>query len=436
MRVSISLPRDGTDDWATTIAYVQEAERLGVHSVWSAEAWGHDGITPLAFLAAHTSTIKLGTGILQGGTRTPALLAMTAMGMQSISGGRFLLGFGTSGPQVIEGFHGIPFTGAVSRIRETIEIVRKVISGERVTYQGRHYTLPLPGGEGKALRTSAAGLDHLPIYVASLGPNSLRMTGELADGWLGTSFVPETADVFLDPMRAARRRRDGPSATSISRPVEPWSSPTTSMRPRPATPAASPSRSARWARPTTNFYNDAFVRQGWADDAKAVQRLWVEGQRDEARARVPVELALKINCLGDDLAVRDRLRVYRDAGVTTFRAGVEGNIDERVETLGRVMALVEDLNAEDLNAQSEPPARRGAITTGADAGTGRGTRTLTTRRSADFKSAASASSAIPAGVSTIRAARFRSSAAEPPAPAPFRSPLSIALQWRGGQGVR
>ena len=253
MRVSIALPRDGTDDWPATIAYVQEAERLGVHSVWSAEGWGHDGVTPLAFLAAHTSTIKLGTGILQGGTRTPALLAMTAMGMQSISGGRFLLGFGTSGPQVIEGFHGIPFTGAVSRIRETIEIVRKVISGERVTYQGRHYTLPLPGGEGKALRTGAAGLDHLPIYVASLGPNSLRMTGELADGWLGASFVPETADVFLDPMRAGAAAAGRPSATSISRPAAPSSSPTTSMRPPRATPAASPSPWAGWAprRPTS-----------------------------------------------------------------------------------------------------------------------------------------------------------------------------------------
>ena len=352
MRVSISLPRDGTDDWATTIAYVQEAERLGVHSVWSAEAWGHDGVTPLAFLAAHTSTIKLGTGILQGGTRTPALLAMTAMGMQSISGGRFLLGFGTSGPQVIEGLHGIPFTGAVSRIRETIEIVRKVVSGERVTYQGRHYTLPLPGGEGKALRTSAAGLDHLPIYVASLGPNSLRMTGELADGWLGASFVPETADVFLEPIRdgaAAMGRAFDAIDIQAGGAVE-FTDDVDEAAARHARGIAF--TLGAMGSPTTNFYNDAFVRQGWADDAKAVQRLWVQGKRDEARARVPVELALKINCLGDDLAVRDRLRVYRDAGVTTFRAGVEGSIDERVETLGRVMALVEELNAEDLNAQA------------------------------------------------------------------------------------
>ena len=287
MQVSISLPRDGTDDWPSTIAYVQEAERLGVHSVWSAEAWGHDGITPLAFLAAHTSTIKLGTGILQGGTRTPALLAMTAMGMQSISGGRFLLGFGTSGPQVIEGFHGVPFTGAVSRIGETIEIVRRVVSGERVSYQGRHYTLPLPGGEGKALRTSAAGLDHLPIYVASLGPNSLRMTGKLADGWLGTSFVPETADVFLDPMREG--------AVAAGRPfrdIDIQAGGTVEFTDDVDEAAARHARGIAFTlggmgSPTTNFYNDAFVRQGWADDAKAVQRLWVEGKRDEARDARP-----------------------------------------------------------------------------------------------------------------------------------------------------
>jgi len=346
VQVSISLPRDGVNDWATTIAYVQEAERLGVHSVWSAEAWGHDGITPLAFLASHTTSIKLGSGILQAGTRTPALLGMTAMGMQSISNGRFLLGFGTSGPQVIEGWHGVPFKGAVSRMRETIEIVRKVVSGERVHYQGKHFTLPIPGGEGRALRTSAEGLEHQPIYVASLGPNSLRMTGELADGWLGTSFVPETADIFLDPLRegaaAASRSFDeidihAGGAVEFTDDVEEAAA-------RHARGIAFTLGAMGSAR--TNFYNDAFVRQGWADEAKAVQRLWVEGKRDEARDLVPPELALKINLLGTDDMIRDRLRLYRDAGVTTLRAGVDGSIDQRVEILGRLMTLVAEVNTE------------------------------------------------------------------------------------------
>jgi F420-dependent oxidoreductase-like protein len=346
MQVSISLPRDGTTDWQTTIAYVQEAERLGVHSVWSAEAWGHDGITPLAFLAAHTRTIKLGSGILQAGTRTPVLIGMTAMGMQSISNGRFLLGFGTSGPQVIEGWHGIPFRGAVSRMRETIEIVRKVVSGERVSYEGKHYRLPLPGGEGKALRTSADGIEHQPIYVASLGPNSLRMTGELADGWLGTSFVPETADTFLNPMRdgAAAAGRDFGSIDIQAGGAVEFTDDVDEAAVRHARGIAFTLGGMGSAR--TNFYNDAFVRQGWADEAKAVQRLWVEGKRDEARARVPVELALKINLLGTDDMVRDRLRVYRDAGVTTFRAGIEGTIDDRIAALGRFLPLVEEVTAE------------------------------------------------------------------------------------------
>ena len=352
MQVSISLPRDGASDWATTIAYVQEAERLGVHSVWSAEAWGQDGITPLAFLAGHTHTIKLGSGILQAGTRTPALLGMTAMGMQSISDGRFLLGFGTSGPQVIEGWHGIPFQGAVSRMRETIEIVRKVVSRERVHYQGRHYTLPLPGGQGKALRTSAQGLAHQPIYIASLGPKSLRMTGELADGWLGTSFVPETADVFLDPMR------DG--AAAAGRPFDAIDIPAGGAVEFTDDVDEAAARHARgiaftlggMGSATTNFYNDAFVRQGWADEAKAVQRLWVDGKRDEARDRVPPELARKTNLLGTDDMVRDRLRVYRDAGVTTLRAAVDGRIEQRIETLGRLMTLVEEVNVEEVNAEA------------------------------------------------------------------------------------
>lgn len=346
MRVSISLPRDGTSDWDTTIAYVQEAERLGVHSVWSAEAWGHDGITPLAFLAGHTSTIKLGSGILQAGTRTPALLGMTALGMQSVSNGRFLLGFGTSGPQVIEGLHGIPFRGAVSRMRETIEIVRKLVSGERVTYQGKHYELPLPGGQGKALRMSAEGIEHQPIYVASLGPNSLRMTGELADGWLGTSFVPETADVFLDAMRegaAAVGRSFDEIDVQVGGSVE-FTDDVDEAAARHARGIAF--TLGGMGSPTTNFYNDAFVRQGWADEAKAVQRLWVEGKRDEARERVPVDLALKINCLGTEEMIRDRLRVYRDAGVTTFRAGVGGTIEEQLETLGRLVSLVDEVSAE------------------------------------------------------------------------------------------
>src|SRR5229473_6185615 len=197
MRVAISLRVEGRD-WDDASQYVVEAERLGVDCVWSHESWGYDAVTPLAFVAARTSRIQLGTGIIQAGTRTPALVAMTAMSLAAMSRGRFLLGLGVSGPQVIEGWHGIRFDRPVLRMRETIDIVRQATRGERVTYKGRVYELPLPGGEGKALRSAARPHPNIPIYLATLSPRSLEMTGEIADGWLGTSFMPEHARVFFD----------------------------------------------------------------------------------------------------------------------------------------------------------------------------------------------------------------------------------------------
>src|SRR5688500_12803867 len=179
---------------------------MGVDAVWSAEAWGHDAVSPLAFLAARTSRIRLGTGIMQAGTRTPALVAMTAMSMAALSDGRFMLGLGTSGPQVIEGWHGIPFDRPVQRMRETVEIVRRAVRGERVQHKGRVYELPLPGGEGKALRSAAKPRPDVPIYLATLTPRSLEMTGEIADGWLGTSFMPDHARIFFDHIEAGARR--------------------------------------------------------------------------------------------------------------------------------------------------------------------------------------------------------------------------------------
>ena len=348
MRVAIGMHRDGIHDWDSAVRYAQEAERLGVYSFWSAEAWGHDGITPLAYLAGKTETIKLGTGIIQGGTRSPALVGMTAMTLQSMSGGRFMLGLGTSGPQVVEGWHGVPFAGAVSRLKETAEIVRMVCSGERLVYNGRHYTLPLPGGEGKAIRSGAPPTEPPSIYFASLGPRSLRMCGEVGDGWLGTSFIPETADVFLDEIRAgadsAGRSLDQidlEAAAGIEFTDDVEEAATRHARGIAFTLGAMGSAK-------TNFYNDAFCRQGWADAAKEVQRLWIAGERDLARERVPVELALKVNMIGNDADVLERLRVYRDAGVNTIRAGIAGDtVNDRIANLERFMHLVGELNSEE-----------------------------------------------------------------------------------------
>ena len=208
MKIGISVGSAYYDggNWSDIVQYVEAADRLGVDSVWSAEAWGMESVTSLAFLAARTENIRLGTGIMQISARTPAMAAMTAMSMAQISNDRFLLGLGVSGPQVVEGLHGDGFAQPLRRLREYIEICRMAMAGERVIYDGDRYELPRKGGEGKALKVSIPPKPELPIYLATLGPKMLELTGELADGWLGTSFIAEHADVMLDPIRRGAER--------------------------------------------------------------------------------------------------------------------------------------------------------------------------------------------------------------------------------------
>ena len=344
MRVAISL-RLANDDWTTAATYVVEAERLGVDCVWSAEAWGHDAVTPLAFMAARTSRIRLGSGIMQAGTRTPALVAMTAMSLASMSGNRFMLGLGVSGPQVIEGWHGVRFERPVQRMREIVEIVRMACRGERLSYRGKLYELPLPGGEGKALRAAARPQPDIPIYLATLSPKSLEMTGEVADGWLGTSFMPEHARIFFDPLaagavRAGRSLRDldlqAGGFVAFGDDVE-------RLIP-PRKPGLAFSLGAMGSR-AHNFYNDAYRRAGYADVADEVQRLWLDGRREDAAAHVPDELVLKTNLLGTEAMVKDRIRAYRDAGVTTLRVEPDGaTLEARLATLARLIDLVRSVS--------------------------------------------------------------------------------------------
>jgi len=309
--------------------------------VWSHESWGLDAATPLAFMAARTSRIRLGSGIMQAGTRTPALVAMTAMALASMSGNRFLLGLGVSGPQVIEGWHGLPFEQPLTRLRELVDIVRRAVRGERVTYQGKVYELPRPGGEGKALRSSARPRPDIPIYLATLSPRGLELAGEIADGWLGTSFMPDHARVFLDHIEVGLKRAgrsldrvdlQAGGVVAFSDDVERL---VAAHKPGLAfTLGAMGSRQR-------NFYNDAFRRAGYAEAAREVQRLWLEGRRDDAIARVPDEMALKANLLGTEAMVRGRLQVYRKAGITTLRVEPAGEtLDGRLVTLARLMDLV------------------------------------------------------------------------------------------------
>jgi F420-dependent oxidoreductase-like protein len=341
MQVGIAARVASSDD----ADFVRDAERTGATSAWVAETWGQDVFTPLAYLAARTDRIGLGSAIAQLGARSPAMLAMSAMSMQLLSGGRFRLGVGTSGPQVMEGWHGVRFSSPLAMTRETIEIVAAVAGGERLGHSGRVYQLPLPGGPGRGLR-SALPPTPVPIYVAALGPRNLELTGELADGWIGNVFMPEHAEVFLDRLAAGAARASRslasldlviPVAVEFTDDVE-----------------AAVRRHARGYAFTIgamgsadqNFYNEALARQGYAEDVKAVQQLWLAGRRAEAADRVPPELGAKTNLIGTAAMVADRLRQYRDAGITTLEAKLDGGRTARLDTLARLVDLVAAVNSE------------------------------------------------------------------------------------------
>jgi len=328
------------------IDYVIEAERLGAGSVWVPEFWGYDAFTPLAAVAARTERIALGTAIAQIGARTPAMLAMSAMSLQAISAGRFRLGLGTSGPQVMEGWHGADFSRPVQRTRETIEIIRMIAAGEKLSYAGEVYQLPRPDSRGVALRSGVAATP-IPIYIASLGPANLALTGELADGWIGNSFFTDTAAVFFDEI-AAGAARSGRSLADVDLTVA------ASVEFTDDVDAAGRRHADGYAftfgamgSASTNFYNQAFARQGYGDDVKEVQRLWLSGDREAAAARVPIEIGLGTNLIGPADTVRQRLREYRDCGVTTLRVNPIGEgIDQNLDGLGQLLDLVNEVNHE------------------------------------------------------------------------------------------
>jgi F420-dependent oxidoreductase-like protein len=343
LKVGIGAPLP-TD--SERIDYIREAESLGVDSLWTAEAWSYDALTPLGYLAAITSRARLGTGIVQLGARTPANLAMAALALQAMSHGRFILGLGTSGPQVMEGYHGVRFTKPVTRTRETIQIIRAVSSGEKVRHDGQIYQLPLPGGEGVSIR-SRVPATHIPIYLASLGPNNLRLTGELADGWIGNSFFPETAEVFLGPIRSAAAAA-GRSLDDIDLTVAAGVEFTDDVQEAGRRHAEGYAFTfGAMGSSTTNFYNDAFARQGFGDDVKAVQELWRAGDREGAARRVPTAIGLGTNLIGTDQMVTERLRAYRDAGINTIRPGLAGEtLADKLAILGRFLELVQAVNSE------------------------------------------------------------------------------------------
>jgi F420-dependent oxidoreductase-like protein len=304
------------------LALVREAEELGFDSVWAAEAYGSDAATVLAWLASQTERIRIGSAIFQIPARSPAMCAMTAATLDNISNGRMILGIGASGPQVAEGWHGQRFPKQIQRTREYIGIIRKALARERLEYDGEIYTLPLPDGPGKALKLTIHPVqERIPIYLAAIGPNNTRLAGEVADGWMPFMFKPEEVDDFRELLREGAEQGghqladDFDIAPNVNVAVDDdIDRARDSMRPLIALYVGGMGSREK------NFYNQLVQRYGFEDAAREVQDLYLDGKREEAAAALPVELIDAVSLCGPEDAIRERLEVYRDAGVGTLIA--------------------------------------------------------------------------------------------------------------------
>lgn len=345
MRIGLSIGSayyDGVE-WEAMVELVRAADRIGVDFAWSAEAWGMETIAPLAYLAPLTKRIHLGTGIMQINARTPATTAMTALTMARLTNDRFCLGLGVSGPQVVEGLHGASFDKPLARLREYISIVRKGIAGERVTSDGPHYPLPRRGGEGKALRLSMHPKPEIPIYLATLGPKMLELTGEVADGWLGTSFMVEAADQVMTHL-AAGTVRSGRTLADLDLQInatveigDDVEALITKYRPMVAFTLGA------MGSAKTNFYNAAYSRAGWGEMAAKVQSLWVAGDKPGAIAAVDEEFVLAALFIGTETMVTARIQATAAVGITTLRLtpigrGAANQIDNLERTVATIRA--------------------------------------------------------------------------------------------------
>lgn len=338
---------DYSDDFATNAAEVADFERAGVDLVTVAEAYSFDAVSQLGYLAAITERMTLASGILPIYSRTPTLIAMTAAGLDSVSGGRFELGIGSSGAQVIEGFHGVPFTAPLGRIRENVEICRAVWRRERLEHQGRHYQIPLPADQGRGLGKPLKIINRpvresIPIAIAALTPKAVAQAAEIADSWLPLFFLPERADAAWGAALADGASRRSPDLAPLA---------ITAQVPfylgDHAGPALGSYRQnvalyvggmgARGA----NFYNDLAVGYGFADEAATVQELYLSGRKDEAAAAVPEDLVRGTALIGTETEVRARVEALLAAGVTTISVKpLAGTRAERIQQLEALRAIL------------------------------------------------------------------------------------------------
>ena len=330
MRLGLNLGYWGAGQDADNLALAVEADRLGYAVCWAAEAYGSDSPTMLAWIAGQTERIDVGSAVMQIPARTPAMTAMTAATLDTLSGGRFRLGLGVSGPQVSEGWHGVRFDSPLGRTREYVEIVRKAMRRERLEYAGRHYTLPLPDGPGKALKLIVHPVrERIPIYLAAVGPKNLELAGEIADGLLPLFVAPERAADVLDPVRAGRAKA-GLSMEGFDV--------------APTVPLAVGEDLAECAAPIRsyaalyvggmgsrekNFYTNIARRMGYEAEAARVQDLYLDRRYEQAAAAVPFDFLDRTSLLGPPERIADRLQAFAEAGVTTLTVSPYGEDPER-----------------------------------------------------------------------------------------------------------
>lgn len=341
MRVGMTLNYSG--GFTEAAAEVSDLEKAGLDIVFVPEAYSFDAVSQLGYLAASTTKLELASGILQIYTRTPTLTAMTAAGIDYVSDGRFTLGLGASGPQVIEGFHGVKYDAPLGRTREIIDICRKVWQREKLEHQGKKYRIPLPADEGTGLGKPLKLINHpvrdrIPILLASLGPKNVELTAELADGWQPIFFYPEKAEkAWGDALAAGKAKRDpelgdlqifaGP-AVAIGDDVDhmnDW------MRPQLALYIGGMGAKGK------NFYNTLATRYGFGKEAEIVQDLYLAGKKEEAAAALPDELVRAVNIIGPESYVRERVAAFAEAGVTTL------NIVPLAEDAAGRVALIEKM---------------------------------------------------------------------------------------------
>jgi len=326
MRFGLNVGYSGSR-MAIDMPLVKEADRLGFHSVWTAEAYGSDAVTPLAWIAGQTTRIHVGSAIMQMPARSPAMTAMTATTLDQLSNGRFLLGLGVSGPQVVEGWHGVPYGKPLVRTREYVSIVRHIWAREQaLEHTGEHYQIPYRGpgatGLGKPLKSILHGR-QIPIYIAAIGPKSVEQTAEIADGWLPIFYSPYRTRVYRDALEAGFRRAGGgkslatfdvaPSVTVIQ--GDDVQACLDFVKPMLALYVGGMGARGK------NFYNDLACRYGFEDAARKVQDLYLAGKKAEATAAIPNEFADEVSLVGPAARIRERLGAWGESGITTLIAG-------------------------------------------------------------------------------------------------------------------